>query len=47
MKVIINKPARRIAPLIAIDPRRVVGTSAKLPRKEPIGVRTALTITTS
>ena len=34
-------------PLMAVAPSWVAGTDARLPRKEPIGVRTALTITTS
>lgn len=40
-------PAFSIAPLIAMEPSLVAGTVARLPLNEPIGVRTALTITTS
>jgi hypothetical protein len=47
LSLIKYKPALLIASLIAIDPSRVAGTSAKELRNEPIGVLTALTITTS
>lgn len=40
-------PARFTASLMAMDPSCGAGTSARLPRKDPIGVRTALTMTTS
>lgn len=36
-----------MAPLMAMEPSLVAGTLARLPLNEPIGVRTALTITTS
>ena len=44
LSLIKYKPALLIASLIAIDPSRVAGTSAKELRNEPISV---LTITTS
>jgi hypothetical protein len=40
-------PALATASLIAIEPRLVAGKEAKVLLKLPIGVRTALTITTS
>lgn len=40
-------PALSMAPLMATEPSLVAGTAARLPLKEPIGVRTALTMTTS
>lgn len=40
-------PALSTAPLIATEPSRGAGTAARLPLKEPIGVRAALTINTS
>lgn len=36
-----------MAPLMAMEPSWVAGTAARLPLNEPIGVRTALTMTTS
>lgn len=36
-----------MAPLMAMEPSLVAGTAARLPLKDPIGVRTALTMTTS
>ena len=41
-KLILSK-----APLIAVAPKSVAGTLDKLPKKDPIAVRTAETITTS
>ncbi|TNN76634.1 hypothetical protein EYF80_013086 [Liparis tanakae] len=43
----LNIPAWSMAPLMAMEPSLVAGTAARLPLKEPIGVRAALTITTS
>lgn len=40
-------PALSTAPLIATEPSRGAGTAARLPLKDPIGVRAALTINTS
>lgn len=40
-------PAFSMAPLMAMEPSLVAGTVARLPLNEPIGVRTALTMTTS
>lgn len=42
-----NIPALSMAPLMATEPSLVAGTEARLPLKDPIGVRTALTMTTS
>lgn len=42
-----NTPALSMAPLMAMEPSLVAGTAARVPLKEPIGVRTALTMTTS
>lgn len=36
-----------MAPLIAMEPSLVAGTVERLPLKDPIGVLTALTMTTS
>lgn len=43
----LNIPAWSMAPLMATEPSLVAGSAARLPLKEPIGVRTALTMTTS
>lgn len=43
----LNIPALSMAPLMAMEPSLVAGTVARVPLKEPIGVRTALTMTTS
>ncbi len=43
----LNIPALSMAPLMATEPSLVAGTAARLPLNEPIGVRTALTMTTS
>lgn len=43
----LNIPALSMAPLMAMEPSLVAGTAAREPLKEPIGVRTALTMTTS
>ena len=43
----LNLPALSMAPLMAMEPSLVAGTAARVPLKEPIGVRTALTMTTS
>lgn len=43
----VNIPALSMAPLMAMEPSLVAGSAARLLLKEPIGVRTALTITTS
>lgn len=40
-------PAFSMAPLMAMDPSLVAGTADRLPLNDPIGVRTALTMTTS
>lgn len=40
-------PACSTAALIATEPNLVAGTEERLPLKDPIGVRTALTMTTS
>ena len=40
-------PALAMAPFIAVAPNLVAGMLDRLPMKLPIGVRTALTITTS
>lgn len=40
-------PACSIAPLMAMEPSLVAGTEDRLPLNDPIGVRVALTMTTS
>ncbi len=44
---LLNIPAFSMAPLMAMEPSLVAGTADRLLLKDPIGVRTALTMTTS